>query len=100
MHKIVLFIEPTDDAFFTPYKIGHLFMNRFTIEEAANFEIVKIFEIGKSSRKTAWNFEEDRTQKGMSLSTVINISLLNNLRFLNQGDAPGALICVANFFVR
>ena len=38
MQKIVLFIEPSDDAFDTPFKIGHLFMNRFIIEEKANFE--------------------------------------------------------------
>ena len=31
MQKIVLFIEPNDDAFVTPFKIGHLFMNRFNI---------------------------------------------------------------------
>ena len=31
MQKIVLFIEPNDDAFLTPAKIGHLFMNRFAI---------------------------------------------------------------------
>ena len=71
MQKIVLFIEPSDDAFETPFKIGHLFMNRFTIEEEANFEIVKIFELGKLS----WYFndisEKDRNQKGMSLSTLI-----------------------------
>ena len=49
MQKIVLFIEPSDEAFFTPFKIGHLFMNRFTIDERANYEIVKIFELEKSS---------------------------------------------------
>ena len=75
MQKIVLFIEPNDKAFVTPFKIGHLFMNRFTIDEEAKFEIVKIFELGKSSVKMAdsgnpeySNFEEIRDQKGMSLS--------------------------------
>ena len=27
MQKIVLFIEPSDAVFETPFKIGHLFMN-------------------------------------------------------------------------
>ena len=71
MQKVVLFIEPSDDAFDTSFKSGHLSMNRFSIEEEANFEIVKIFELGKS----LWDFtdisEEDRKQKGMSLSTLI-----------------------------
>ena len=76
MQKIVLFIEPNEDACMTPFKIGHLFMNRFSIGEEANFEIVKIFELGQSSSKMAdeehseySNFEENRNQKGMSLST-------------------------------
>ena len=75
MQKIVLFIEPNDTAFHTPFKAGHLFVNRFAIEEEANFEIVKIFELGKSSFKMSYskhleysNFVEDRNQKGMSLS--------------------------------
>ena len=68
MQKIVLFIEPSDDAWMTPFKASHLFMNRFTIEEEANFEIVKIFELGKSpGNMTA----EDRKEKGMSLSMSI-----------------------------
>ena len=78
MQKIVLFIEPSEDAWMTPFKSGHLFMNRFSIGEEANFEIVKIFELGKSSLKMSWsghseysNFEENRNQKGMSLSTLI-----------------------------
>ena len=78
MQKIVLFIEPNDEAFVTPFKIGHLFMNRFTIEEEANFEIVKIFELAKSSDKISRSdhpkypiFEDERSRKGMILSTSI-----------------------------
>ena len=68
MQKIVLFIEPSDDAWMTPFKAGHLFMNRFTIGEEANFEIVKIFELAKSS----WDISNKHgKRKGMSLSTLI-----------------------------
>ena len=45
MQKIVLFIEPNGDAFKTPSKIGHLFMNRFAIDEEAGFEVVKVLEL-------------------------------------------------------
>ena len=76
MQKVVLFIEQSDKTYDTPLKAGHLFMNRFSIEEEANYEIVKILELGKSSWKMAdsdhskySNFEENRNQKGMSLST-------------------------------
>ena len=87
MQKIVLFIEPCDDAFRTPFKIGHLFMNRFAIEEEANFEMVKIFELGKTSWKMSsekhpeyQNLEAERNQKGMSLSAFIYITPLNDMK--------------------
>ena len=74
MHKIVLFIEPTDDAFSTPSKIGHLFMNRFAIDEDASFEIIKVFELEKTSLRMSSPkhpdyifFENERKQKGMDL---------------------------------
>ena len=51
MQKIVLFIEPNDDAFMTPFKLANLVMNLFYFEEKASFKIVKIFELGKSSFK-------------------------------------------------
>ena len=72
MQKIVLFMEPNDDACFTPLKIGNLFMNRFAVEEDAASEILKILELGKTSRKMSFlanpEYEEERKQKGMDLS--------------------------------
>ena len=81
-------MEPNDDAFITPFKIGELFMNRFYFEEKASFKIVKIFELGKSSHllpilpnrsapdavrnmdyDLQMKFERDRKIKGMNLST-------------------------------
>ena len=74
MHKIVLFIEPNDDAFYTPCKIGNLFMNRFAVGEDTASEIVKIFELDKTSLKISRpkdpeykNLEEETKQKGMDL---------------------------------
>ena len=74
MQKIILFIEPNDDTFFTPCKIGHLFMNRFAIDEDAGSEILKVLELGKSSFKMCHrkhpefkNFENERQQKGLDL---------------------------------
>ena len=88
MQKIVLFIESNDDAFYTPFKAGHLFMNRFTIEEEANFEIVKIFELGKSSFNMS---KADGNQKGMSLSTLILFigrTTLDRIRESKSADDP------------
>ena len=69
--KIVLFIEPNDDAFFTPSKIGHLFMNRFAIDEDVGFEIIKVLELEKTSLKTYHSkhpeYKNVRMQKGIDL---------------------------------
>ena len=47
MQKIILIIEPSDNAYDTPAKIGNIFMNRFAIDEDASSEVLKIFELGK-----------------------------------------------------
>ena len=74
MQKIVLFIEPNHDAWMTPLKIGNLFMNRFAVDEDAASEILKIFELEKTSIKMSYpkdpnykNFLEERKQKGNDL---------------------------------
>ena len=72
MQKIVIFIEPNDEAFIKPFKLGNLFMNRFAIDEAEGFEILKICELEKASWNISWpespeynNFENERKQKDM-----------------------------------
>ena len=72
MQKIVLFVEPNDDAFLTPSKIGNLFLNRFVIDETVRAEISNIFEFQRTSVKISLptgdeyeNFVDERKQKGM-----------------------------------
>ena len=43
--KIVLFIEPAEEEWSKPSKMGSLFMNRFAIDENANHEILKIYHL-------------------------------------------------------
>ena len=84
MQKIILFIEPYDEKFYTFAKIGDLFMNRFAIDEDASCEILKRFELGKTSIEISWsghenykNFVEERQQKGMDhLIMIVNIQIL------------------------
>ena len=83
MQKIILFVEPNDDAFQTPAKIGDIFMNRFAVDENASYEILKRFELGKTSDEMSWpkgvnykNFVTERQRKGMdhfiiTVNTVI-----------------------------
>ena len=73
MQKIVLFIEPNDDTFATPSKIGNLFMNRFAVDEDAGSEILTFLELGKSfemfypEHSEYKNFENARQQKAKDL---------------------------------
>ena len=55
MQKIVLFIEPNDDLWATPLKIGNLFMNRFAVDEDAASEVLKIFELEKTSDEMSYH---------------------------------------------
>ena len=76
MQKIVLFIEPFDELkWFTPFKIGNLFMNRFAVDEDAASEILKIFELENTSIAMNYpkhryyeNSSEERKQKGKDLN--------------------------------
>ena len=45
MQNIILFIEPTETTYYLPSKIGHLFINRFAIDEEERSEILKIFDL-------------------------------------------------------
>ena len=90
MQKIVLFIEPCEDAWFTPLKIGNSFMNRFAVDENQASEVLKIFELDKTSTKMSYsgilnpkipesmnsdykNFGKERKQKGMDFIISIDV---------------------------
>ena len=77
MQKIILFIEPNNDAWQTPLKIGNLIMNRSVVEEDAASEVLKIYELEKTSVKMSnpdlpfdKNFVAERKQKGMDLISM------------------------------
>ena len=69
MQKIVLFIEPSEESWQTPLKIGNLFMNRFAIDEDAASEILKIFELEKDPD---WKSSLAKQQKGTDLIVIID----------------------------
>ena len=43
--RIIIYIEPSDDKWSCPLKIGNLYMNRFAIDEEAAFEIQDVVTI-------------------------------------------------------
>ena len=54
MQNLVVFMEPSEDAYDTPVKAGNMILNRFCIDEDAAFELS-----GISSLKT---FSNDQHQ--------------------------------------
>ena len=58
MQKIILFIEHTDYAFFTPETIGNLFINRFAIDEDDSSEILNIYEFVEVKRSIYNDYEK------------------------------------------
>ena len=81
MQKIIVFVEPSDDAWFTPAKIGDIIMNRFAIDENASCEILKTFELSKTSWEMSWaksennlNLVEESKKKGIDHS-IVNVKI-------------------------
>ena len=75
MQKIVLFIEPTEQQslipkkYSTPSKIGNLFTNRFSIDEDARSEMVKIVHLKYNLHPA---FLETLSQKeGMNFQIIL-----------------------------
>ena len=51
-HKnLILLIELSEDAYLSPSKIGHLYLNRFAIDEDAGFEVLGIHYLQTTSRQ-------------------------------------------------
>ena len=79
MHKIVLFYEEDDEndetsLSATPLKIGNLFLNRFAIDEKANYEIVKIFKSKYNLYRLHWEDESEGVDQISLLGLFICIS--------------------------
>ena len=78
IHYLIIFLEPSEDSYFTPLKIGNRFFNRVAIDENAGFEIMSVFYLKPSSWKMAYpdhneykDFKNERKIKGM-VSLVFN----------------------------
>ena len=75
--SVIIFIEPSENPFLTPLKIGHLFLNRFGIDEDAGFEILGIHFLHRSSRKFSdqslshSDFLMKRDQKGREFNFTV-----------------------------
>ena len=72
MMHIVLFMEPSEDKWRIPLKLGRLYMNRFAIDEDAGFEIIKVVELKATSYEMEFDhpfnksLNDKRIEKGKS----------------------------------
>ena len=57
-------VEPSDEVWSTPSKIGNLFMNRFAIDEDATHEILRIYHLENTIKSRMFS---DETVEGMDL---------------------------------
>ena len=68
MQNLVVFMEPSEDAYDTPVKAGNMILNRFCIDEDAAFELSGISSLREMSRdiiyKKTREFELKRKEKG------------------------------------
>ena len=75
--SVIIFIEPSENPFLTPLKIGNLFLNRFGIDEDAGFEILGIHYLHHASKNFAdqnwpqFEFLIKRDQKGRELNFTV-----------------------------
>ena len=72
MRDLIFLMDDPEERFCTPSKMGNSLLNRFAIDEAANFEVLGIHNMAKLGRetinevqpKTTRTRESDLIQKG------------------------------------
>ena len=70
MQNLVVFMEPSENAFLTPLKGGNMILNRFCIDEDAAFELSGVYSLKKSSENMVFTekFALKRKEKGKEYS--------------------------------
>ena len=71
MKNIIVFIEPNEHSFSPNWKIAHLYLNRFTIDEYASFELLGVYYLKKCHKDLVNQPEEFRVQRKEKV-TVMN----------------------------
>ena len=70
--NLVVFMEPSEEAWHTPLKRGNMILNRFCIDEDAAFELSGVHSLKKSSKDVedgdSIEFKLKRKEKGKKYS--------------------------------
>ena len=103
MQKLVVMMEPTEDAYDTPLRGGNMILNRFCIDEDAGFELFGVNELRKSSwelrhgnshgnssklGRPGDKFKSKRKVKGKEYSFLWSHFILRSLIFTNNSELP------------
>ena len=68
MQNLVVFMEPSEDAYNISLKAGNMILNRFIIDEDAAFELSGVNSLTKSSTKIIVGNELKQKEKGKEYS--------------------------------
>ena len=96
MQNLVVFVEPSEDAYNISLKAGNMILNRLSIDEDAAFELSGVNSLKKSSTKIiVWN-EVEQKEKGKE-----NLSYFNSKYSIspNRNDPNDlGVTCVKSYF--
>ena len=88
MQNLVVLMEPSEDAYITPLKVGNMILNRFCIDEDAAFELSGVNYLKKSSADIkhgrSIKFIAKRGVKGKKYSFLRSNFILRNFIFMNN----------------
>ena len=80
MQNLVVLMEPSEDAYFTPLQTGNMILNRFCIDEDAGFELSGVHYLTKSPISMGYR---EKKKKVIYDEEVINSALQN----ISENDA-------------
>ena len=84
MQNVILIIDQSGNDWSTPLKSGNSFMNRFSIDEDAAFEIIGIYhldtELSSILAEQRFYMEEDRKGRGREKSLLSFNTIATQLR--------------------
>ena len=82
--KLIFIVEPSENDFRNPLKIGNIFFNRFGVNEDEAFELLGIYYLQKSSFAMGYpkhkdykyvNLEQERVQKELYDRKIVETAI-------------------------
>ena len=92
MHNLVVFMEPSEDAWDTSLNYGNMVLNRICIDEDAAFELSGVNYFQNSSRSSC----DDNVQKGQGYTFPYHKGpfYFNDFKFFSQLNHSCSVQCI------